>query len=166
MLRSYKNLFLFKIILDFMRKVKYNIITVKNKNTNTKGKVITMTNIVIETGRLTADPELRYTGETPLCKFRIAVDRPKRKGEDKPETDFFNCTAWNHNAEFISDMFSKGEMITVVGNLRSSIFEKNGEKRSAVEIKVNEVHFPGYRRKQENNSTADGGSTYDGDVLF
>ena len=45
-----------------------------------------MTNIVIETGRLTADPELRYTGETPLCKFRIAVDRPKKKGADKPET--------------------------------------------------------------------------------
>ena len=39
-----------------------------------------MTNIVIETGRLTADPELRYTGETPLCKFRIAVDRPKKEG--------------------------------------------------------------------------------------
>lgn len=53
-----------------------------------------MTNIVIETGRLTADPELRYTGETPLCKFRIAVDRPKKKGAEKPETDFFNCTAY------------------------------------------------------------------------
>lgn len=124
-----------------------------------------MTNIVIETGRLTADPELRYTGETPLCKFRIAVDRPKKKGADKPETDFFNCTAWNHNAEFINDMFSKGEMITVVGNLRSSTFEKNGEKRSSVEIKVNEVHFPGTRRKpdSENNieSADNNGGFYD-----
>ena len=133
-----------------------------------------MTNIVIETGRLTADPELRYTGETPLCKFRIAVDRPKKKGAEKPETDFFNCTAWNHNAEFINDMFSKGEMITVVGNLRSSTFEKNGEKRSSVEIKVNEVHFPGYRRKRNgedgNNSiTEDNGESYavsDSGVLF
>lgn len=79
-----------------------------------------MTNIVIVTGRLTADLELRCTGETPLCKFRIAVDRPKKKGADKSETDFFNCTAWNHNAEFINDMFSKGEIITIVGNLRSS----------------------------------------------
>ena len=133
-----------------------------------------MTNIVIETGRLTADPELRYTGETPLCKFRIAVDRPKKKGAEKPETDFFNCTAWNHNAEFINDMFSKGEMITVVGNLRSSTFEKNGEKRSSVEIKVYEVHFPGYRRKRNgedgNNSiTEDNGESYavsDSGVLF
>lgn len=124
-----------------------------------------MTNIVIETGRLTADPELRYTGETPLCKFRIAVDRPKKKGAEKPETDFFNCTAWNHNAEFINDMFSKGEMITVVGNLRSYTFEKNGEKRSSVEIKVNEVHFPGTRRKtvDENNSESadNNGGFYD-----
>ena len=133
-----------------------------------------MNNIVIETGRLTADPELRYTGETPLCKFRIAVDRPKKKGAEKPETDFFNCTAWNHNAEFINDMFSKGEMITVVGNLRSSTFVQNGEKRSSVEIKVNEVHFPGYRRKRNgedgNNSiTEDNGESYavsDSGVLF
>ena len=84
-----------------------------------------MTNIVIETGRLTADPELRYTGETPLCKFRIAVDRPKKKGADKPETDFFN----------------------------------------SVEIKVNEIHFPGTRRKtdDENNSenTDNNGGFYD-----
>ena len=133
-----------------------------------------MTNIVIITGRLTADPELRYTGETPLCKFRIAVDRPKKKGAEKPETDFVGCTAWNHNAEFINDMFSKGEIITVVGSLRSSTFEKNGEKRSSVEIKVNEVHFPGYRRKQNgedvnNGITEDNGESYavsDSGVMF
>ena len=109
-----------------------------------------MTNITILTGRLTADPELRVTGETKLCKFRIAVDRPKKKGAETAETDFFNCTAWNHNAEFVNDMFSKGEMITIVGNLRSSSYEKNGEKRTSVEVKVNEIHFPAYRRKSEN----------------
>lgn len=149
----------------------YNIITDKHKNHKQKGKVITMINIVIETGRLTADPELKVTGETKLCKFRIAVDRPKKKGADKPETDFFNCTAWNHNAEFINDMFSKGEMITVVGNLRSSSYEKNGEKRTSVEIKVNEVHFPGYRRKSdsEDGNTEDNNGynpTGDSGVLF
>lgn len=132
-----------------------------------------MTNIVIETGRLTADPDLRYTGETPICKFRIAVDRPKKKGAETAETDFFNCTAWNHNAEFINNMFSKGDMITIVGNLRSSSFEKNGEKRTAVEIKVNEVHFPGTRRKTEgenNSESADNNGGFydstDSGVLF
>lgn len=109
-----------------------------------------MTNITILTGRLTADPELRVTGETKLCKFRIAVDRPKKKGAESAETDFFTCTAWNHNAEFVNDMFSKGDMITIVGNLRSSSYEKNGEKRTSVEVRVNEIHFPGYRRKTEN----------------
>lgn len=109
-----------------------------------------MTNITILTGRLTADPDLRDTGDTKLCKFRIAVDRLKKKGADKPETDFFNCTAWNHNAEFVNDMFSKGDMITIVGNLRSSSFERKGEKRTSVEVKVNEIHFTGNRKKTEN----------------
>jgi single-strand DNA-binding protein len=70
-------------------------------------------------------------------------------------------------------MFSKGEMITVVGNLRSSTFEKNGEKRSSVEIKVNEVHFPGTRRKPEgenNSESADNNGGFydstDSGVLF
>ena len=133
-----------------------------------------MLNRVVLMGRLVADPELKTTNTgISVTSFRIAVDRPKRKGEDKPETDFFNCTAWNHNAEFINDMFSKGEMITVVGNLRSSTFEKNGEKRSSVEIKVNEVHFPGTRRKTEgenNSESADNNGGFydstDSGVLF
>ena len=112
-----------------------------------------MTNITILTGRLTADPELRVTGETKLCKFRIAVDRPKKKGAETAETDFFNCTAWNHNAEFVNNMFSKGEMITIVGNLRSSSYEKNGEKRTSVEVKVNEIHFTGGRKKPDNTGS-------------
>ena len=114
-----------------------------------------------------ADPKLKVTGDSKLCKFRIAVDRPKKKGADKPETDFFNCTAWNHNAEFINDMFSKGETITVVGNLRSSTYEKNGEKRTSVEIKVNEVHFPAYRRKTDSeDGNSDNIDSTDSGVLF
>ena len=116
-----------------------------------------MTNITILTGRLTADPDLRATGETMICKFRIAVDRPKKKGAETAETDFFTCTAWNHNAEFVSNVFSKGDTITIVGNLRSSSYEKNGEKRSSVEVKVNEIHLPENRRKAEDrhNDTTD-----------
>ena len=106
-----------------------------------------MTNITILTGRLTAEPELKYIGDTAICKIRIAVDRPKKKGAETAETDFFNCTAWNHNAEFINNMFSRGDMISIVGNLRSSTYEKNGEKRTAVEVKINEVHFSGNKVK-------------------
>ena len=108
-----------------------------------------MTNIVIETGRLTADPELRYTGETPLCKFRIAVDRPKKKGADKPETDFFNCTAWNHNAEFINDMFSNIDTAAIVRIITGTADVKPKPKS----VKISEETFykyfePGTKKAQ------------------
>ena len=57
------------------------------------------------TGRLTADPEIQTKGESRLCKFTIACDRPKRKDEENPETDFFQCIAWNRNADVIVDWF-------------------------------------------------------------
>ena len=50
-----------------------------------------MLNKFMVSGRLTADPEIQTTGENRYCKFSIACDRPKRKGEEKAETDFFNC---------------------------------------------------------------------------
>ena len=52
-----------------------------------------MLNKFLVAGRLTADPEIKTVGENRLCKFTIACDRPKRKGEENPETDFFPCTA-------------------------------------------------------------------------
>ena len=64
-----------------------------------------MLNKFLVSGRLTADPEIKTVGENRLCKFTIACDRPKRKGEENPETDFFPCTAWNRNADVIVDWF-------------------------------------------------------------
>ena len=52
-----------------------------------------MLNKFMVAGRLTADPEIKTVGENRLCKFTIACDRPKRKGEEKSQTDFFDCTA-------------------------------------------------------------------------
>ena len=66
-----------------------------------------MLNKFMVAGRLTADPEIQTKGESRLCKFTIACDRPKRKGEENPETDFFTCTAWNRNADVIADWFGK-----------------------------------------------------------
>ncbi|WP_287214562.1 single-stranded DNA-binding protein [Ruminococcus sp.] len=52
-----------------------------------------MLNKFLVAGRMTANPEIQTKGESRLCKFTIACDRPKRKGEENPETDFFTCTA-------------------------------------------------------------------------
>lgn len=52
-----------------------------------------MLNTVLLTGRITANPEPRNIGDSRYCKFSLAVQRPKRKGDESPETDFFNCIA-------------------------------------------------------------------------
>ena len=79
-----------------------------------------MLNKFLVAGRMTADPEIKTIGENRLCKFTIACDRPKRKGEENPETDFFPCTAWNRNADVIVDWFGKGDMVTLVGSVHNN----------------------------------------------
>ena len=114
-----------------------------------------MLNKFLVSGRLTADPEIKTVGENRLCKFTIACDRPKRKGEENPETDFFPCTAWNRNADVIVDWFGKGDMVTLVGSVHNNRYEKDGVKRSSIGVKVEEIHFSGGKKKQENTTPTD-----------
>ena len=106
-----------------------------------------MLNKFLVEGRLTADPEIKTIGENRLCKFTIACERPKRKGEETAETDFFPCTAWNRNADVIVDWFGKDDMVTLVGSVRNNRYEKDGQKRSAIEVKVEEIHFSGGKKE-------------------
>jgi single-strand binding protein len=105
---------------------------------------------------MTADPEIKTIGENRLCEFTIACERPKRKGEETAETDFFPCTAWNRNADVIVDWFGKGDMVTLVGSVHNKRYEKDGQKRSAIEVKVEEIHFNG-GKKRENTAPTDTG---------
>ena len=91
-----------------------------------------MLNKFLVEGRLTADPEIKTIGENRLCKFTIACERPKRKGEETAETDFFPCTAWNRNADVIVDWFGKGDMVTLVGTVHINRYEKDGQKRISI----------------------------------
>ena len=127
-----------------------------------------MLNKFLVAGRMTADPEIQTTGESRYCKFSIACDRPKRKGEDKPEVDFFNCIAWNRNADVIVDWFGKGDMITLVGAVHINRYEKNGKKCSSTEVKVEEIHFSGGKKKQtEDGYNAEYDTAFSGaDTLF
>lgn len=111
-----------------------------------------MLNKFMVSGRLTADPEIKTVSENRLCKFTIACDRPKRKGEEKPETDFFNCTAWNRNADVIADWFGKGDMITLVGSLCNNDYDTDGITHYRDEVKVEEIHFAGGKKKQDGNT--------------
>ena len=111
-----------------------------------------MLNKFLVAGRLTADPEIKTVGESRLCKFTIACDRPKRKGEENPETDYLTCTAWNRNADVIVDWFGKGDMVTLVGAVHIYRYEKDGQKRLSTEVKVEEINFSG-GKKRENTAT-------------
>ena len=107
-----------------------------------------MLNKFLVAGHLTADPEMQNIGDNRLCKFTIACDHPKRKEQDDHETDFFNCVAWNRNGDTIISYFKKGDMITIVGEVHINRYEKNGQKRSVTEVKVEEIHFSGNRKAQ------------------
>ena len=117
---------------------------------------------------MTADPEIQTKGESRYCKFSIAVERPKRKGEEKVEVDFFNCIAWNRNADVIVDWFGKGDMVTLVGAVRINRYEKDGQKCSSTEVKVEEIHFSGGKKKQtEDGYNAEYDTAFSGaDTLF
>lgn len=110
-----------------------------------------MINKVILMGRLTKDPELRRTGnQTPVCTFSIAVDNGY--GDNK-HTDFINCVAWRKTAEFVSNYFTKGKMIIVIGRISTRSWEtQDGKKAYATEVTASEVSFG--ESKSENPSAA------------
>ena len=104
-----------------------------------------MLNTAILMGRLTADPELKTTQNgVSVTSFCVAVDRRfQRQGEEK-QTDFINVVAWRQTADFVSRYFHKGSMIAVQGSIQTRNYEdKNGNKRTAVEIVADNVSFCG-----------------------
>ena len=104
-----------------------------------------MINSVVLMGRLVADPELRTTTTgREVCTFRIAVDRNfVSQGQDR-QADFITCVAWGSTANFINRFFSKGSMIALTGRIQTRNYEdRDGNKRTAFEVVVNEASFTG-----------------------
>ena len=118
-----------------------------------------MLNHIVIMGRLTRDPELRYTqSQTPVASFTLAVDRDfgGRDGGEK-QTDFIDCVAWRQTGEFIARYFQKGSMIAVVGSIQSRSWDGNdGKKQYATEVVVDEAYFTGSRAE----SGTQGGGNY------
>lgn len=99
-------------------------------------------NTCVLMGRLTRDPEKRYTADnTPVTSFSIAVNR------DKDRSDFFNCIAWRKTADFVSTYFAKGDMIAVCGRIQNRDWtDKNGNARRSTEIVADSVSFCGGKK--------------------
>ena len=110
-----------------------------------------MFNLVVLTGRLTADPELKTTPSgVSVCSFSIAVERRYKQGEER-QADFINIVAWRSTAEFVSKYFSKGSMIGIEGAIQTRKYQdKNGNNRTAFEVVANNVQFVESKRPQNN----------------
>ncbi|MCR5664241.1 MAG: single-stranded DNA-binding protein [Oscillospiraceae bacterium] len=119
-----------------------------------------MLNHIVIMGRLTRDPELRYTqSQTPVASFTVAVDRDfgGRDGGEK-QTDFIDCSAWRSTAEFVSKYFHKGSMIVVSGRLQSRKWQdREGNNRVNWEIVADNVYFGESSRRDSSGESSDQG---------
>lgn len=115
-----------------------------------------MLNKVMLQGRLTHEPELKYTPNgIAIVRFSLAVQRSYVKQGEERKSDFISCIAFKTQAEFISRYFDKGSLVVVVGELQSRSWEEDdGKKRTATEVIVNEVHFC-ESKKTEKSSDAE-----------
>ena len=120
-----------------------------------------MLNHIVVMGRLTRDPELRYTqSQTPVASFTVAVDRDfANRDNGERQTDFIDCVAWRQTAEFVNKYFQKGSMAVVSGRLQIRDWtDREGGKRRSAEIVVDNMYFG--ESKRRDGESRDGGSSY------
>lgn len=128
-------------------------------------------NKVILMGRLTRDPEVRYSqgaSQTAVARFSIAVDR-KFKREGEPDADFFNCTSFGKQAEFVERYLHKGTKVVLSGRVQNDNYtNKDGQMVYSVRVMVDEIEFAesknasggndgGYNNNNYNNNYNNGG---------
>ncbi len=113
-----------------------------------------MLNVVAIMGRLVADPELRTTpAGHSVCSFRIACDRSYVQQGQQRQADFIDIVAWRQQADFVSKYFQKGSMIAVEGSLQTRQYQdKQGSKRTAVEVVANNISFAGAKRQDSQSA--------------
>jgi single-strand DNA-binding protein len=101
-------------------------------------------NKVILMGRLTKDPELRYTSSnnTAVCSFTLAVNRRFSKQGEEKQADFIQIVAWDKAAEFCGKYFQKGRQVVVVGRIQTRTWDDNeGKKHYVTEVVAEENYF-------------------------
>lgn len=100
-----------------------------------------MINNVTLVGRLTKDPELKYSQSgTAIARFTLAVNR-QYKREGQPDADFISCIAFSKTAENLCNFMSKGSQIGVVGNIQTGSYEKDGQRVYTTDVIANNIQF-------------------------
>ena len=109
-------------------------------------------NKVVLIGRLTRDPELRYTGSnTPVATFSLAVNRNFQNQNGEREADFINIVVWRKQAENVKNFLTQGSQVAVEGRIQTRTYDdQNGQKRYITEVVADNVEFLG--SKSSNNS--------------
>ena len=123
-----------------------------------------MFNRIILVGRLTRDPECRYTPTgKAVCSMRLAVDRGfASAGQD---TDFVNIVAWEKLAEACTNNLQKGRLVLVEGRLQIRQYEKDGQRREVAEVVANNVRFLDRPRESSTpDRVAESGAEPEGDL--
>ncbi len=102
-----------------------------------------MLNKIVLIGRLTRDPELRYTQSgKAVATMRMAVDRGTKDAEGNKETDFIDIVVWDKQGESCANYLQKGRLIAAEGRLQIRQYETNdGQKREKAEVVANTVRF-------------------------
>ena len=111
-------------------------------------------NKVILMGRLTRDPEVRYTtnNNTLVCTFSLAVNR-RFKQEGQPDADFINVVAWAKTGESCSKYFTKGQQVAVCGHLQTRSYDdKDGKKVYVTEVVAEDTYFADSKREPNANA--------------
>jgi single-strand DNA-binding protein len=114
-------------------------------------------NVVVLIGRLTRDPELRYTGAgVGMARFTLAVDRPFTDAQGQRGTDFIGVVCWRQLAETVSQHLKKGRLVAVQGSLHIRKYQTpEGEQRKVAEVSADQVRF--LDRPPQPGSAADAG---------
>ena len=112
-------------------------------------------NKTILMGRLTKDPETRYTqtSNTQVTSFTLAVNRRFVKQGEERQADFINIVAWSKTAEFVSKYFKKGQQVGVIGRIQTRNYEdEEGKKHYITEVIAEEVYFAGSKKEESTSA--------------
>ena len=117
-------------------------------------------NKAILSGRLTRDPDVRYSqGDTPtaIARFTLAVDRRFKKNGDEQTADFISCVAFGRQAEFVEKYAHKGTKFDIAGRIQTGRYNnKDGQTVYTTDVVVEEIEFAESKNAQGNN----GGDSY------
>jgi single-strand DNA-binding protein len=123
-------------------------------------------NKVLLTGRLTRDPEIRYTQSgIAVCTFTLAVDR-RHKADGQPTADFISIVAWRKLAEICGNNLTKGRKVLIEGSMQIRSYEKDGSKRYVAEVIADDMEFLEKKSQADNALQPFGEAVPESDIPF